>query len=541
MHPYMGQPSIMLDILFKNCKVVDGTGNPWYRADVAVKDGKISGIGKFNDAEAKEVIDAKGMVLSPGFIDMHSHSDLAILVEPEAKQKIMQGVTTELLGQDGTAIAPVKPKDRPALRKLVSGLLGDPDVTWDWTTYDDYLTKLENLKTSTNLCTLVPYGQIRQWAMGSEDREPTGAELEEMKEVCRQAFRDGVVGMSIGLVYPPCVFAKAEEIIEICKVAAECGGFLVSHIRNESDRLLEAVDEILNIAKASGIPLHISHLKTSGKSNWHKVDALLAKLETGREADGVELTFDQYPYTAASTMLFALLPPWAHAGGVDALLARLKDKEARAKMKADVLSDDTSTWENWVKNCGWEGIVVTAVKSQKHKKYEGKNMVEIAKDMGVEPIEATFELLLENDTTVSMVMFWGCEEGVAKILKHPYYTAGSDGLLGGKPHPRVYGTFARVLGKYSREEKLIRLEDAVRHMSALPAQRIGLTDRGVIKEGMVADLVLFDPATIIDTATYVEPHQYPLGVHFVVVNGQIVVRNGQHTGARPGKVLRKGR
>lgn len=530
----------MADVIFKNCKVVDGTGNPWYWADVAIENGKIVKIGNCSGLSANEVIDAEKRVLAPGFIDMHSHSDLAIFVDPEAKQKIMQGVTTELLGQDGTSIAPVQPKARLEVRKQVSGLLGDPDINWDWITYDDYLRKIEGLKTSVNICTLVPYGNLRQWAMGgSENRPASEDELAVMKQLCSEAFQHGAVGLSLGLIYPPCVFADPAEIVEVAKVAAENEGFLVCHIRNESDSVLEAIDEIVGIAKAAQIPLHISHLKASGKNNWHKIKQILSKLEAAREQDGIEITFDQYPYVAASTMLFALVPPWAHAGGVEALISRLKDNTVREQLKREILSDDTASWENWVKNCGWEGIVVTSVKSDKNKRFEGKNLVEIADDLGMEPVDAVFELLIEEDTAVSMVMFWGYEEGVQKIMQHPYYTAGTDGLLGGKPHPRVYGTFARVLGKYTREDKLLRLEEAVRHLTSLPAQRLGFKDRGLIKEGMVADLVLFDPEKIIDTATYVEPHQYPKGISFVVVNGQIVVRNGVHTGSKPGVVLRK--
>ncbi len=528
----------LYDVIISGCRVVDGTGNPWYKADIAVKNGRIAKIGQLAGVGADEFIDGQGLVAAPGFIDMHSHSDLAILVEKEARQKIMQGVTTELLGQDGTAIAPVRPEAKSSLRKRVSGLLGDPDVEWDWESFQDYLDRLERQGTATNVCSLVPYGQLREWVMGMEDRDSTAGELEEMKEACRRAFAEGAVGISLGLIYPPCVYAKRTEIIEVSKVAADCGGFLVCHIRNESDTLLEAIDEIIGISRDAGIPLHISHLKAAGKANWHKVDEVLSRLEDARSI-GLEVTFDQYPYIAASTMFSALVPPWAHAGGVDKLIERLRDPEVREKIKQEMLSVDSSTWENWIRSSGLDGIVVTAVRSEANKIYEGKNVMEIASMRGVEPADAICDLLVEEDTAVSMVMFWGNEENVTKMMKHPFHTGGSDGLLGGKPHPRVYGTFPRIIGKYAREEKAFSLEEAVRHITSLPAQRLGLQDRGLLKEGMCADITVFDAETIRDKATYIEPHQYPSGIPYVLVNGKIVVKEGSHSGILAGKVLRK--
>lgn len=517
---------------------MDGTGNPWYKADLAVKDGKIYGIGKFDESSSKQVIEGKDRVLAPGFIDMHSHSDLYILKEPEARQKILQGVTTELLGQDGLSIAPVKDSDKERLRRQVSGLLGVFDYEWDWNTYEEYLNKIEELGTSTNIMTLVPYGQIRQWVMGMEDRAPLQSEIEEMKKVCQEAFVHGVVGVSLGLIYPPCVYSKSDELVEVLEVAAANNGFLVCHIRNESDSLLESLDEIISIAVKAGCPLHISHLKVAGRTNWDKVKKATEKITRAKDKLGLQVTFDQYPYFAGSTVLSALIPPWAHAGGTDSLIARLKDKETREIIKREILAEGSVYWENWVYSCGWENIMISYVKSEKNQRFVGKNLKEIGDELGIEPVEATFKLLIEEDTAVSMVQFWGNEDVVKEIMQHPFYTVGTDGLLGGNPHPRLYGSFPRVLGKYVREERVLRLEEAVRHMTSLPAQILGLDDRGVLKKGMAADLVLFDENAIRDTSTYVNPHQFPEGIDYVVVNGEIVVENGRHTLSRPGIVIR---
>ena len=524
--------------IFKNCRIIDGSGNPGYMGDVLIENGKIARVGNFFSPENAEIINLEGLAIAPGFIDMHSHSDLDLLVHPEAKQKNMQGVTTELLGQDGTSIAPVKPEEKDILRRQVSGLLGDPDIEWDWITYDDYLKRLENLRTSINICTLVPYGQLRQWAVGMDDRKPSNDEIELMKSLCKEAFQHGVRGISLGLIYPPCIYADREEIAEVCKVAAEEGGFLVCHIRNEGDMFFESIEEIIWIAEKAGIPLHISHLKAAGKENWHKMEIVLKRLEEANQEGKTEISFDQYPYPVGSTLLSALLPPWVHNGGVNALLERLHDQALREKIKEELNYKGISAWENWIKNCGWEGIIITSVKSEANKNFEGKSLAEIASMLNIEPGDVIFKLLIEENTAVSMGQVWGSEEGIGRVMQHPFYMTGTDGLLGGKPHPRLYGTFPRVLGKYCREEKLFSLEEAVFHMTSFPARRLGLQDRGQIKEGMVADLVIFDPEKIIDRATFSDPHQYGEGVFHVLVNGEFVVREGKHTGKRPGKVLR---
>ncbi len=528
----------MLDYIIANGRIVDGTGNRWYRADLGVLGDRIAVIGKGLDPEARRTIDASGMVVSPGFIDMHSHSDLMLLVDSDCSQKVYQGVTTELVGQDGISVAPVRDEMKDSLRRQVAGLLGNPDVQWDWNSLGEYLECVEKRHTSTNVITLVPYGQIRQSIMGDADRAPGAGELASMKALADESIREGAVGVSIGLIYPPCVYATGEEIAAVLEGVARKGAFLVSHIRNESDHLLDAIEEVLTISRNAESALHISHLKAAGKSNWSKTEALLERLDQAT-ANGQEISFDQYPYVAASTMFGAVFPPWSHAGGPDALLARLEDAQTRERIMAEMNHPDPAPWENWVRSCGWDNIIVTSVESEANEEIEGMTVEEIAEKRGVSPAEAACDLMIEEDTAVSMVMFWGEEEGVQKVLQHPAHTVGSDGLLGGKPHPRVYGTFPRVLGHYVRDRGVLPLEDAIRRMTSFPAQRLGLQDRGILKAGMYADITVFDPETIRDRATFLEPRQYPDGVNYVLANGQIIIDQGRHTGNRPGRVLRK--
>ena len=528
----------MLDVLIKNGRVVDGTGNTWYRSDIAIQGDEIVDIAVNLDLQARKVIDAAEDIVAPGFIDTHSHSDLMLLVEPEAKQKIMMGVTTELLGQDGLSTAPVKSEDVDYLRKRLSGLLGKPDVSWDWRTPKDYLDALERAKPATNLAWLVPHGQVRVTAKGHDANPPTLEELEKMKSLVKAAMEDGAFGISSGLIYPPCSFAKMEELVELCRVAAQYGGIFVVHMRNESESLLQAVAEVLEISRQSGAPLHVSHLKAAGKKNWGKIRDVLAMFDEARSR-GQDVTFDQYPYVAGSTMLDAVIPPWAHEGGVDKFLTRIADRDVRDRIRKDI-SGDSAGWENWVGSCGWNGVIVTAVKSQKNKGLEGKSVAQICEELGKDPVDAVCDLLIEEDTAVSMAIFWGTEEDVATAMKHPLQMVATDGLLGGKPHPRVYGTYPRVLGKYVREDKVLTLPEAVRKMTSLPAQRLGLKDRGVIRPGMKADITIFDEARVIDKATYVNPHQFPEGIRYVLVNGQITVDRGRYRPVRAGRVLRKG-
>jgi len=528
---------MMFDILIKDGLIIDGTTNPGFRADIGLRDGKINRIRNLAKAEASQTINAQDHVVSPGFIDTHSHSDLMLLVEPEAKQKIMQGITTEILGQDGISIAPHPITISESWRKHLSGLLGDPPVEWDWETVADYFQRVETQGTATNVAYLVPHGTVRACVMEMEDRDATPEELAQMEAVIDHAMQDGAVGMSTGMIYTPCVYAKGtKELIALCKRVAAHGGVFVIHMRNESDQIIDAFQETVEIGKAADVAIHISHIKVAGRRNWDKIDLLLQSIDDAR-AQGNDVTVDQYPYIAGSTMLAAILPPWVHEGGTSEVLRRLTDPETREKIIQDI-NQMRPGWENIVGRGGWNDIMITHLPSKKNHQFIGKRVSEIAQLVGKPPADTAFDLLIEEDLTVSMVTFWGNEETVTTAMRHPVQMVGTDGLLGGKPHPRVYGTCPRILGKYTREEQVLTLEDAIRKMTSLPAQRFGFQDRGLIREGLAGDLVIFDPKQIIDKATFEDPHQYSEGIEYVLVNGTVVKKGDTHTGNLPGKILR---
>jgi len=525
-------------LLIVNGRVYDGTGNPWFYADIGVVNGKIEFIGKAKGLDAKRVIDARGLAVSPGFIDIHSHSDFTLLVDPRAMSKIMQGVTLEVVGNCGSSAAPMNDFLRDYREKYLKPML-DPSLELDWNTMDEYFKKLESKGISLNVASLVGHGTVRACVMGFDDREPTQSELEEMKELVAKAMEDGAIGLSTGLIYTPGCYAKTEEIIELAKVAAEYGGIYASHIRGEGETLLEAVREAIRIGREAKIPVEISHFKAAGKMNWGKVrDAIKLILDARRE--GVDVTADQYPYIAASTGLTSRLPAWAREGGAEKIIERLKNPEIRGKIKSEMHEKYDLREADY-----WNRIVIS--QADKHRELEGLSIAEIAEKWGKDPIDTVLDLLLEEETRVRIVSFAMCEEDVETVMKQPWVMVGSDGravsptgsLGRGKPHPRYYGTFPRVLGVYAREKKVISLEMAIRKMTYLPAWRIGFRDRGIIREDAWADLVIFDPDKIIDKATFTNPHQFPEGIEYVIVNGVIVVENGKHTGKLPGKVLRR--
>ena len=519
----------MQDLVIKNGIVIDGTGNPWYRGSVTISDGKIVSIGR-EAPDSERVIDAGGQVVAPGFIDTHSHSDLMIISEPEARQKIMQGVTTETIGQDGLGEAPIRDDLVDDWRKYLSGLNGDPDIEWDWRSFGEYLDKIEGAGPATNILALVGHGNLRLLSMGMENREPSEEELEEMRDLLAKSMDEGAFGMSTGLIYPPCVYADTKELIELCKVVSGKGGLFVTHMRNEADMLLQSIEEVKTVGLESGVPVHVSHFKTSGERNWGEAEEALRAIEAGR-AEGVDMTVDQYPYTAGSTFLSSLLPTWIHDGGVETMLTRLKIGEVREKVVDDMMN--TGRGRSW----GWGNILVTSVKTEKNKLHEGKTLEEIAAVRGQDLFEALFDLILQEENAATMVSFSMSEDDVRTIMRSPLQMVCTDGIVLGKPHPRVYGSFPRVLGRYVREG-VIRLEEAIRKMTALPAQRFGLHDRGLLKPGMCADITIFDPKEIADTATYEDPIQFPRGIRYVIVNGNVTVVAGEHTGMRSGRVLR---
>lgn len=529
----------MADLLIRQATIVDGTGNPWFTGDVAVAGDTIVGIDQLpgSAGKYKKVIDADGLTLSPGFIDMHSHSDLVQMENPLASAKIRQGITTELLGQDGLGVAPMSQEKSSGYRQYLTGLLGDPSIDWWWRSFGEYLGALEAAKTATNLAALVSHGVLRLLAVGMEERPATGEELAKMCLLAAHAFNQGAFGFSTGLIYPPCVFADGRELVALAGAAAPAGGIFVAHIRNERDLLEDSVREIFEISRRSGAAPHISHLKVMGKENWGMAPSLLSLFEEAR-SQGLEAGFDQYPYPAGSTMLSILIPAHAHAGGPEELLARLDDPETR-QILALQMAKGLPGWENIASAAGWDGILVTGIPDGPNKRWEGMSLADLAGIRGCSPQEVVFDLLLEERLQVSMVNFSMHEADVATIIRHPLGMLGTDGLLGGKPHPRAYGSTARILQKFVREDRVISLEQAVARMTSRPAMRLGLFDRGILRPGMKADMVLFDPNKVSDLATYTDPCRHPDGFEYVWVNGVAALEKGRETGKLSGRVLRR--
>ncbi|MBW1736116.1 MAG: D-aminoacylase [Deltaproteobacteria bacterium] len=527
------------NLLLTNGKIIDGTGNPWYKADIGIREEKIEAIGNLKNKNAERYIDAEKLVISPGFIDIHTHSDLSPFHTPEADSHIYQGITTDVIGNCGISPAPIS----DYLKEQHKLLAAEYDINFDWSTFGEYLDKLDSLKTSINLVPLVGQAAIRMAVMGMDNRSPTSEEMEQMKKHVAEAMEAGAFGISTGLWYAPSGFAKTDEIIELAKVASTYGRIYASHIRGEGDPLIKAVKEAIDIGDKAKLPVQISHHKAMGMRNWGKVHDTLRMMEEARER-GVEVTADVYAWTANATGLTAMLPHWVHEGGKDQIIERLKDDDTRNRIKKD-MTEGLPGWESLVSECGWDRIMVT--RSPIHENYEGKRIQELADEKGVDPYDFAFDLLIEEDCEVSLVIFSIKEEDAMYVMKHPLAMIASDssaicprGYIGrGKPHPRGYGNAVRFLGTYVREKKLMDLEQGIRKMTSFPAQKVSLKDRGLIKEGMVADLVIFNPKTIASNATYNNPHQYPTGVHYVLVNGELVIEKGKHTNKYPGKILRK--
>ncbi|MBT9144055.1 MAG: D-aminoacylase [Dehalococcoidia bacterium] len=532
----------MFDLIIKNGRILDGLGNPWYRGDVGIKDGMIKRIGGIKEG-AKEAIDAEGMIVCPGFIDMHSHSDLAFLVNPEAESKILQGVTTEVIGNCGISAAPIKDGTLDQLRDYAGSFLLKEYLNWDWRSFGEYLDKLKE-GIAVNVAPLVGQGTIRIAVMGFDNREPEKKELAEMKELLREAMDEGAFGLSTGLIYPPGCFSKTEELIELARVIKDYEGIYFSHIRGESNTLIPALKEAITIGEKAGVSVEISHHKAAGKENWGKVKETLKIIEEARER-GLDVTSDQYPYIATSTALSALLPDWVHEGGVKRLVERLKDPQTRKRIREGIEGGRLIYW-NPIKATEWSNIVISVVGSEQNKELEGKSIEEIAKLWDKDSFDVLFDLLIGEESDVRMVFFRMSEADVITVMRHPTTMIGSDGavisregpLSKGKPHPRSYGTFPRILGKYVREENVLILEDAVRKMTSLPAQKLRLRDRGILKEGYKADIVVFDPGKVKDRATYTDPYQQPEGIIYVLVNGEIAVEGGKYARKTTGKVLR---
>ena len=535
--------NIIFDLAILGGTVIDGTGQPAVSADLALQGGRIVQVGQVGKGKALREISAAGAVVTPGFIDTHSHSDLMVLAEPALLPKLMQGITTELLGQDGIGAAPMLPQYTVRWRQYLAGLSGDPSLPWDWESLGQYAERLAAVPTGPNLALLIPQGNVRLVVMGLENILPNADQMKTMEERVIQGMEEGALGISLGMVYMPCIFSRREELVRLFKTCGRKGGFWVVHIRNGGDYLLESMDEVISMAREAEIPVHISHFKAAGKLNWGKMGPALEAVEEASR-QGIDITFDIYPYTAGSTMFLAILPPWALAGGTPKTLQRLKDPSLRAQIRKQFLNPppldlEGPSWDNYA-GVGWENIFISSVESQKNQGWVGKSVEAIASQEGKDPAETALDILLEEEGRVGMILFSMDEEKMVLGLRHPLGMICTDGLLGGKPHPRVYGAFPRVLGRYVRERKDMSLEEAVRKMTSLPARRLSLKDRGVLAPGKAADLVVFDPDHVMDRGTYEDPRQFPAGIRHVIVNGVLSVEDGRFTGQRGGRVLLRG-
>jgi N-acyl-D-amino-acid deacylase len=527
------------DVLIKGGTVYDGTGAEPKQADVAIRGDRIAGIGDFKSAKAKTIIDATGLAVAPGFINMLSWSTVSLIQDGRSQSEIRQGVTTEIMGE-GESMGPVNDRVREHM------IRGQTDVKYDvkWNTLAEYLRYLERRGVSCNVASFIGATTIRECVIGFEDKAPTPEQLDQMRELVRKEMEAGALGIGTSLIYPPAFYAKTEELIELCKVAAKYQGKYISHMRSEGSRLLEGLDELIRISREAKIPAEVYHIKASGQQNWPKIGALLSRIEAAQN-EGLKITADMYTYTAGGTGLDASFPPWTEDGGYLALFKRLRDPATREKIKAEV-QKPTGAWENLYSDAGGpEHILLVEFKSEKLKPLTGKTLAEIARMRGKDPIDTAMDLIAEDESRIGTLYFIMSEDNVKKEVAKPWISFGSDEasqapegvFLKSNPHPRAYGNFARVLGKYVRDEKVIPMKEAIRRLSGLPATNLGLDHRGFLKEGMFADVVVFDPATIADRATYEKPHQYAAGVKHVFVNGTQVLKDGEHTGATPGRAL----
>ncbi len=534
------QPSSdRFDVLIVNGTIVDGTGNPWFRGDVGINGDKIAAVGWLKHARGAIEIDAEGKVVAPGFIDMLGQSGMSILIDNRAMSKISQGITTEITGEGGS-VAPVN----DAILSNWKPYLDRHDLVVDWKDFDGYFKRLEMSGTAINIGSFVGATQVREYVIGLGDREPTSQELEEMKALVREAMQQGALGLSTSLIYAPATYAKTYELIDLATVASEFGGIYITHLRDEGSRIMEALFEAVDIARNANIPVEVWHLKVAGKANWGSMSRVVRMISEQRQG-GIDMTADVYPYPASSTSLSSRIPSWAHNGGSAMLLERLQDPKTRKEIKDEIAGTGANV-DNAFASTGPEGILIAGVSNPDLKKYEGMRLSDIARTEGKDPIDMMLDLLIADSTRTGAVFFSMHEQDVRMAMAQPWSSfctdasaRATDGPLSeGKPHPRAYGSFPRILGKYVRDEKLISLEEAVRKMTSLPAARVGLTDRGILKPGLCADVVVFDPDSVNDRATFERPHQYSVGINHVFVNGVQVWENGSYTGELPGRPLR---
>jgi N-acyl-D-amino-acid deacylase len=526
------------DVLIRGGIVYDGSGKPPRRADVGLRGDRVATVGDLAGATARTVVDAEGLAVAPGFINMLSWSTDSLLADGRGQSEVRQGVTTQVMGE-GWSWGPVN----DAIKKRMKREQTDIKYDIEWTTLSEYLYFLQRHGISQNVASYLGATTVREYVLGLENRKPTPDEMERMRRLVDREMRDGALGIATALEYAPAYYADTEELIELCKVAARHRGKYITHMRSEGERLLEGIDEVLRISREAKIPAEIYHLKAAGKNNWHKMDAAIARVEAARR-EGLPVTANMYPYTAGAAPLTACIPPWAMAGGEVAMRRRLRDPADRRRVLDDIRNK--TDWPNFYHNAGApENILLISFKQEALKPLQGKTLAEIARQRGKDPAETLLDLLLEDESSIGTAYFITAEENLRKIVPLPWVSFGSDEaaqapegvFLKSMPHPRAYGCFARVLGKYVRDEKLLPLEEAIRKLTSLPAGNLGLDHRGLLQEGYFADVVVFDPRTIADRATHAKPHQYAVGMRHVLVNGVQVLKDGKHTGAKPGRAL----
>ncbi len=528
------------DIIIRNGRVVDGTGRSAFSADVAIKGDRVASIGNLGGAQAKQTINARGQVVAPGFIDMLGQSEQFLLIDPRAMSKVMMGVTTEITGE-GESIAPLN--DR--ILKEQDDFNRRFNLTVDWRTLDGYFKRLAKQGSGVNLGTFVGATQVREYVIGYDDRPPTPAELEQMKKLVADAMTDGALGVSTSLQYVPARFATTDEIVELARVAHQYGGIYITHQRSEANSIDDSMKEVFAIARRANIPAEIWHFKTAYKKNWGRMPEMLRLIEAARR-QGLKITANVYPYVAGSTSLSACLPPWALEGGTDRMIARLKDSGTRQRLKKEIITD-SNDWENiYLGSGGPGGILIASVVNRGLENWQGKRLSEVASSQNKDPLDALFDFIIADHGQTGAIFFMMSEEDMKAALKSPFVSICTDNgaratdgpLAGSKSHPRGWGTYPRILGRYVRDEHLLPLELAIHKMTGLPAANVGLKQRGVLREGYFADITIFDPKTVIDRATFEDPNQYPVGINYVIVNGQIEVDSGQRTPALAGRVLR---
>ena len=534
------QQPYQFDVLIKNGRIVDGSGRPAYNADVGIKGQRIVRIGNLRNATAARTIDARGLVVAPGFIDMLGQSETYLLIDPRGMSKVMMGVTTEITGE-GESIAPINERQI----KEQEDFLKRFNLDVDWRTLDEYFKRLEKQGTGLNLGTFVGATQVREYVVGYDNRAPTSAELESMKNLVAAAMREGALGLSTSLQYIPARFATTDELVELAKVARQYGGIYATHQRSEANAIDESLSEVFEIARRARIPIEIWHLKTAYKKNWGRMPEILAKIKQAR-ARGLDVTADIYPYVAGSTALSACLPPWAQEGGSEKMLNRLRDPDTRERIKKEI-SEDHKDWENiYLGSGGAAGILIGAVVNRDLESMQGKRVSEIAEQQKKDPLDALLDFILADHAQTGAIYFMMSEDDMRAAMRSPFVSFCTDSgsratdgpLAGSKSHPRGWGSYPRILGRYVRDEHLLSLETAIHKMTGGPAARVGIKDRGLLRTGMFADISVFNPRTVIDRATFESPNQYPVGIEYVLVNGQISVDKGERTSALAGQVIR---